>query len=115
MSFNFNLINLYLLIFFNQKVMMSLLNNATDAPKQTTIIKGEEQHLQRGGRFVMLSCSSHCYPSAEYMWYNATDNRKLSHKQNLTVYSHQAGDYYCIAQNEMGQFKSNPVRLFDGK
>ncbi|XP_038163072.1 B-cell receptor CD22 [Cyprinodon tularosa] len=84
------------------------------APKQTTIIKGEEQHLQTGGRFVMLSCSSHCYPSAEYMWYNATDNRKLSHMQNLTVYSQQAGDYYCIAQNEMGQFKSDSVRLFDG-
>ncbi|KAM4736560.1 B-cell receptor CD22 [Anableps anableps] len=87
--------------------------NIKYAPKETTIIKGEEQRHLGGLRSVMLSCTSHCYPSAKYAWYNKTDNTCVSDKQNLTVYSHQAGEYYCIAENEMGQIKSDSVRLFD--
>ncbi|XP_035991120.1 B-cell receptor CD22 isoform X1 [Fundulus heteroclitus] len=83
------------------------------APKQTTIFKGEEQQHHGGRRSVKLSCSSHCYPSAQYFWYSKPDNRKVSDQQSLTVYSHQAGEYYCIAKNEMGQTQSDSVWLFD--
>ncbi|XP_043972312.1 B-cell receptor CD22 isoform X2 [Gambusia affinis] len=82
-------------------------------PKWTTIIKGEEQRHQGGRRSVTLSCSSYSYPPANYIWYNKTDNTEVSRKQNLTVYSHQAGEYYCTARNEMGQIKSDSVSLFD--
>ncbi|XP_047212777.1 B-cell receptor CD22 [Girardinichthys multiradiatus] len=87
--------------------------NIKYAPKQTTIIKGEEQQRPEGRRSVKLSCSSHSYPSAKYIWYNKTENKQISSSQNLTVYSHQAGEYYCSAQNEMGRTESASVRLFD--
>lgn len=86
-----------------------------DAPKWTTIIKGEEQQHLGGRRSVTLSCSSYSYPPANYIWHNKTDNTQVSRKQNLTVYSHQAGEYYCTAKNEIGQIKSDSVSLFDGK
>ncbi|XP_054902985.1 B-cell receptor CD22 [Poeciliopsis prolifica] len=87
--------------------------NIKYAPKWTIIIKGEEQKHQGGRRSVILSCSSYSYPPANYNWYNKTDNTHVSSKQNLTVYSHQAGEYYCTARNEMGQIKSDSVSLFD--
>ncbi|XP_023186962.1 B-cell receptor CD22-like isoform X1 [Xiphophorus maculatus] len=87
--------------------------NIKYAPKWTTIIKGEEQQHLGGRRSVTLSCSSYSYPPAYYIWYNKTDNTQVSRKQNLTVYSHQAGEYYCTAKNEIGQIKSDSVSLFD--
>ncbi|XP_036071780.1 B-cell receptor CD22-like [Oryzias melastigma] len=82
------------------------------APKQTTIIKGEEQ-VHDGKRFVTLSCSSLCDPPATYVWYKKRENEKVSDGKNLTVSSDQAGEFYCVAKNEIGQRSSEPVRLFD--
>ncbi|XP_036071733.1 B-cell receptor CD22 [Oryzias melastigma] len=82
------------------------------APKQTTIIKGEEQ-VHDGKRFVTLSCSSLCDPPATYVWYKTRENEKVSAGKKLTVSSDQAGEYYCVAENEIGQQLSEPVRLFD--
>ncbi|XP_008429444.1 B-cell receptor CD22 [Poecilia reticulata] len=87
--------------------------NIKYAPKWTTITKGEEQQHPGGRSSVTLSCSSHSYPPANYIWYNKTDNARVSGHQNFTVYSHQAGEYYCTARNEMGQIKSDSVSLFD--
>ncbi|CAG6014511.1 unnamed protein product [Menidia menidia] len=84
------------------------------APKHTTIITGEEQWETDGKGSVMLSCSSHSYPPPSYVWYNKTADDKVSEEQNLTVYSHQAGEYYCLARNELGGKPSDRVRLFDG-
>ncbi|XP_014842332.1 PREDICTED: B-cell receptor CD22-like isoform X2 [Poecilia mexicana] len=87
--------------------------NIKYAPKWTTITKGQEQQLPGGRSSVTLSCSSHSYPPANYNWYNKTDNTRVSGHQNITVYSHQPGEYYCTARNEMGQIKSDSVSLFD--
>ncbi|RVE55540.1 hypothetical protein OJAV_G00235260, partial [Oryzias javanicus] len=82
------------------------------APKLTTIIKGEEQ-LHDGKRFVTLICSSLCDPPATYVWYKKQENEKVSDGKNLTVFSDQAGEYYCVAENEIGQEYSASIRLFD--
>uniref|UniRef100_A0A3B3CNK8 B-cell receptor CD22 n=1 Tax=Oryzias melastigma TaxID=30732 RepID=A0A3B3CNK8_ORYME len=60
------------------------------APKQTTIIKGEEQ-VHDGKRSVTLSCSSLCDPPATYVWYKKRENEKVYNGKNLTVSSDQAG------------------------
>ncbi|KAM4579837.1 B-cell receptor CD22 [Odontesthes bonariensis] len=83
------------------------------APKHTTIIKREEQQQPDGRSAVMLTCSSSCYPPAKYFWKNTTEGKQISEKQNFTVYSHQPGEYYCVAINEMGQSVSEPIKLFD--
>uniref|UniRef100_A0A3P9L7N8 B-cell receptor CD22 n=2 Tax=Oryzias latipes TaxID=8090 RepID=A0A3P9L7N8_ORYLA len=82
------------------------------APKQTTIIKGEEL-LHNGKRFVTLSCSSQCYPPATYVWYKKPENKKVSSGNNFKVFSDQAGEYYCVAKNEIDQGVSAPIRPFD--
>ncbi|XP_020565997.1 B-cell receptor CD22-like [Oryzias latipes] len=82
------------------------------APKKTTIIKGEEL-LHDGKRLVTLSCSSQCYPPATYVWYKKTENKKVSSGNNFKVFSDQAGEYYCVAENEFGQGVSAPIRPFD--
>ncbi|XP_024120947.1 B-cell receptor CD22 [Oryzias melastigma] len=82
------------------------------APKRTTIIKDEEQ-VHDGKRFVTLRCSSLCDPPATYVWYKKRENEKVSDGKKLTVSSDQAGEYYCVAENEIGQQLSEPVRLFD--
>ncbi|XP_072249885.1 B-cell receptor CD22 [Leuresthes tenuis] len=83
------------------------------APKHTTIIKGKEQQQADGRTAVMLTCSSYSYPPAKYFWKTTTEGKKVSEKQNFTVYSHQPGQYYCVAINEMGQNVSDPIKLFD--
>ncbi|RVE63054.1 hypothetical protein OJAV_G00162970 [Oryzias javanicus] len=82
------------------------------APKQTTIIEGEEQ-LHDGKHFVTLICSSLSDPPATYVWYKKKGNKKISSGNNLTVFSDQAGEYYCVAENEIGQRLSAPIRMFD--
>ncbi|RVE63055.1 hypothetical protein OJAV_G00162980 [Oryzias javanicus] len=82
------------------------------APKLTTIIKGEEQ-LHDGKRFVTLSCSSLCDPPATYVWYKKQENEKVSSGKNFKVFSNQAGEYYCVAGNKIGQKYSASIRLFD--
>ncbi|XP_078788892.1 B-cell receptor CD22-like [Oryzias latipes] len=84
------------------------------APKQTTIIKGEEL-LHDGKRLVTLSCSSQCYPPATYVWYKKPENKKVFSGNHFTVFSGQAGEYYCVAENEIGLGISEPIRLFDSK
>ena len=86
-----------------------------DAPKHTTILKGKEQQQPDGRTAVMLTCSSYSYPPAKYFWTNTTEGKKVSEKQNFTVYSHQPGQYYCVAINEMGQNVSDPIKLFDSE
>ncbi|XP_024124213.1 B-cell receptor CD22 isoform X1 [Oryzias melastigma] len=82
------------------------------APRQTLIIKGEEQ-VHDGKRFVTLSCSSLCDPPATYVWYKKGEDEKVSDGKKLTVFSDQAGEYYCVAENKIGRRSSKTVRLFD--
>ncbi|XP_037532723.1 B-cell receptor CD22 [Nematolebias whitei] len=82
------------------------------APKRTTINKGNERQLSGGRQSVTLSCISHCYPAPRFVWYNKTGDKQVSH-QNLTVYSNQAGEYYCMAENVLGKTRSDSVKLFD--
>ncbi|XP_017279220.1 B-cell receptor CD22 [Kryptolebias marmoratus] len=81
-------------------------------PKLTTISKGKEQQLSSGLQSVTLSCNSHCYPAAKFVWYNKMDGEKHN-MQNITVYSNQAGEYYCTAKNEFGEKASDPINPFD--
>ncbi|XP_044064256.1 B-cell receptor CD22 [Siniperca chuatsi] len=88
------------------------------APKYTKITKAAEQHRPDGISFVTLSCSSHSYPSIkQYTWYKkikakGMEDESVSHNQNYIVYSDQPGEYYCIAQNEINQSKSDSIQLF---
>uniref|UniRef100_A0A3P8RZA3 B-cell receptor CD22 n=1 Tax=Amphiprion percula TaxID=161767 RepID=A0A3P8RZA3_AMPPE len=89
------------------------------APKHATILKGEEQQSGRT-RSVTLSCITQCYPEVrQYLWYKKTYDKKgdekVSESQNFTVYSDQKGEYYCIAENEINQKTSDPIRLFDDR
>ncbi|XP_053289682.1 B-cell receptor CD22 [Pleuronectes platessa] len=66
----------------------------------------------------MLSCFSHIFPPVQlYSWYRKSQGEEkdelVSKHQNHTVYSNQSGVYYCVAQNEVDQSLSDPVRLFE--
>ncbi|XP_073674433.1 B-cell receptor CD22 [Garra rufa] len=63
---------------------------------------------------VHLTCSADAYPPAKvYKWYKQGDNMTiLSDKQNFTVQPQKPGMYYCTADNEIGQSRSEHIMLF---
>lgn len=90
-----------------------------DAPKLTFISRAAEQQQPDGRSYVMLSCSSHCYPPvSQYSWFKRVkddpENRDtlMSSHQNFTVYSDTPGYYYCRTRNEMGERSSDSEPLF---
>ncbi|XP_028280613.1 B-cell receptor CD22 [Parambassis ranga] len=89
------------------------------APKHTKIVQGAEQREPDGTRSVLLICSSHCYPLAtKYTWHKKLADKKydvIAKKQNVTVTSQESGEYYCIAENELGLRHSDPVVVFDDR
>ncbi|KAM8826633.1 B-cell receptor CD22-like [Synchiropus picturatus] len=87
------------------------------APKETKVLKAEELQLPDKRSSVMLTCSSSSYPPIHrYSWYRkSTDDRgddKVSDQQNHSVTSDKPGIYYCSAQNQLGERRSDPVELF---
>ncbi|KAM9782771.1 LOW QUALITY PROTEIN: B-cell receptor CD22-like [Neosynchiropus ocellatus] len=87
------------------------------APKETKILKAEEQLLPDKRRSVMLTCSSSSHPPIyQYTWYmKSTDDKgdvKVSDQQNHTVTSDKPGIYCCSAQNQLGVKTSDPVEMF---
>ncbi|KAM8825929.1 B-cell receptor CD22-like [Synchiropus picturatus] len=87
------------------------------APKETKVLKAEELQLPDRRSSVMLTCSSSSYPPIHrYSWYRkSTDDRgddKVSDQQNHSVTSDKPGIYYCSAQNQLGERRSDPVELF---
>ncbi|KAM9309971.1 B-cell receptor CD22 [Pholidichthys leucotaenia] len=89
------------------------------APKHIEIIKGEEKQMSDGTSSVTLSCSTQCYPQVrQYLWFRKTDKqmrKRVSSTQNFTVTSAYPGEYYCVAENEIGQRSSDPKMLFDDR
>ncbi|XP_047196708.1 B-cell receptor CD22 isoform X3 [Hippoglossus stenolepis] len=88
------------------------------APKHTNITKSSEKQELDGRSSVMLSCISHSFPPVQhYSWYRKSQGEEkdeiVSEHQNHTVYSNQSGVYYCVAENEVDQSLSDPVRLFE--
>ncbi|XP_062250798.1 B-cell receptor CD22-like [Platichthys flesus] len=88
------------------------------SPKHTHIKESAEREELDGRSSVMLSCFSHIFPPVQlYSWYRRSPGEEkdeiVSEHQNHTVYSNQSGVYYCIAQNEVDQSLSDPVRLFE--
>ncbi|CAN9513880.1 unnamed protein product [Ophioblennius macclurei] len=89
-------------------------------PKHTKIIEGEKHQLPDGTTVVLLSCFAHCYPHVkQYSWYKKADDesgdRKVSDRQNISVSAHEPGEYYCVAENDMSQRRSDPILLFNSK
>ncbi|KAM9782773.1 B-cell receptor CD22-like [Neosynchiropus ocellatus] len=87
------------------------------APKETKILKAEEQLLPDKRRSVMLTCSSSSHPPIHrYAWYmKSTDGKgdvNVSSQQNHTVTSDKPGIYCCSAQNQLGVKTSDPVEMF---
>ncbi|KAF7226775.1 B-cell receptor CD22 [Nothobranchius furzeri] len=82
------------------------------APKHATIMRGKEKSRSDGRLSVELECTSQSYPQAKYSWYNTTTNTKFSDKQTVMVYSHQPGELYCVAANDLGTKNSDPIRAF---
>ncbi|KAM8826627.1 B-cell receptor CD22-like [Synchiropus picturatus] len=87
------------------------------APKETKVLKAEELQLPDRRSSVMLTCSSSSSPPIHrYSWYRkSTDVRgddKVSDQQNHSVTSDKPGIYYCSAQNQLGERRSDPVELF---
>ncbi|XP_047196825.1 B-cell receptor CD22-like [Hippoglossus stenolepis] len=88
------------------------------SPKHTNIMESAEKQELDGRSSVMLSCISHSFPPVHlYSWYRKSQGEEkdklVSEHQNHTVYSNQSGVYYCVAQNEVNQSLSDPVRLFE--
>ncbi|KAK7886996.1 hypothetical protein WMY93_026617 [Mugilogobius chulae] len=86
-------------------------------PKQTVVLRAEEEQGPDGSRSVTLSCSSHSVPPVRsYTWYRRTEDRELKVSENInyTVLSTQPGVYYCTAKNEISERTSEPVSLFQG-
>ncbi|KAK2817450.1 hypothetical protein Q5P01_025641 [Channa striata] len=87
----------------------------TDAPKLPSLSVSPSIDIDEGSS-VTLSCSSDSNPAAKYTWYKKNGNPELqlvSEPQLVfsSIRSSDSGDYYCIAENELGRRTSEDVSI----
>ncbi|XP_023188988.1 B-cell receptor CD22-like isoform X2 [Xiphophorus maculatus] len=66
------------------------------------------------GRSVTLSCSSDANPAAEYTWRKNNNQSVVSKDQQFilsSILSSDSGQYYCTAQNQLGEKTSGLVSV----
>uniref|UniRef100_A0A3P8SPF8 Ig-like domain-containing protein n=1 Tax=Amphiprion percula TaxID=161767 RepID=A0A3P8SPF8_AMPPE len=81
-----------------------------DAPKVPLVLMSSSGEIMRGSS-VTLTCSSDADPAATYTWYK--ENQTLLHKETQlilsSIQSSDSGEYYCTAENELGQMASKYI------
>ncbi|KAL6484149.1 hypothetical protein MHYP_G00061940 [Metynnis hypsauchen] len=85
-----------------------------DSPKTTrAVILPSGQTVE--GDSVTLTCSSEADPPVlSYSWFNQSSDVELGTGQSYSITSissQHSGLYYCTAQNQLGQSRSEPSRL----
>ncbi|XP_025763733.1 B-cell receptor CD22-like [Oreochromis niloticus] len=76
----------------------------TDAPIRLSVSVTLSGEIVEGSS-VTLTCSSDANPAASYTWYKQNDQKPLSKDSQLifsSIQSSDAGEYYCIAVNDLG-------------
>ncbi|XP_032417981.1 B-cell receptor CD22-like [Xiphophorus hellerii] len=66
------------------------------------------------GRSVTLSCSSDANPAAKYTWRKKNNQSVVSTDQQFvlsSILSSDSGQYYCTAQNQLGEKTSGLVSV----
>ncbi|XP_014870492.1 junctional adhesion molecule B-like [Poecilia latipinna] len=66
------------------------------------------------GSSVTLTCSSDANPAANYSWRKNNNHSVVSKDQQFvlsSILSSDSGQYYCTAQNELGEKTSGPVSV----
>uniref|UniRef100_A0A3B3Z2Y4 Ig-like domain-containing protein n=1 Tax=Poecilia mexicana TaxID=48701 RepID=A0A3B3Z2Y4_9TELE len=66
------------------------------------------------GQSVTLTCSSDANPAAKYTWRKNNNQSVVSKDQQFvlsSILSSDSGQYYCTAQNELGEKTSGPVSV----
>ncbi|XP_051801946.1 B-cell receptor CD22-like [Acanthochromis polyacanthus] len=80
------------------------------SPKVPLLLMSSSGEIMKGSS-VTLTCSSDANPAANYTWYK--ENQTLLHKETplilSSIQSSDSGEYYCTAENELGQMASKCV------
>ncbi|XP_037620126.1 hemicentin-2-like isoform X2 [Sebastes umbrosus] len=66
------------------------------------------------GSSVTLTCSSDANPAADYTWYKNGNLKPLREEPQLifsSIQSSDSGDYYCTAENELGERTSEYISI----
>ncbi|XP_019215917.1 B-cell receptor CD22 isoform X2 [Oreochromis niloticus] len=85
--------------------------NVNYAPKLPSVSVSPSAEIVEGSS-VTLTCSSDANPAATYTWYKEKDHEHLSEDSQLIFSSIQpsdSGEYYCTAENELGEKKSDSI------
>ncbi|XP_069022956.1 B-cell receptor CD22-like [Embiotoca jacksoni] len=81
------------------------------APRAASAVMSPSGAIMEGS-LVNLTCSSDANPAANYTWYK--EQTQLSKEPQLvfrSIQSHQSGEYYCTAENELGKKTSENIFL----
>ncbi|XP_014913927.1 B-cell receptor CD22-like isoform X2 [Poecilia latipinna] len=125
-------------VWFNKKKKMeeqtsSILVSVRDGDRYSCSVKGHDNHRSASvyapeflsaklissgqiteGQSVTLSCSSGANPAANYTWRKNNNQSVVSKDQQFvlsSILSSDSGQYYCTAQNELGEKTSGPVSV----
>ncbi|XP_014832963.1 PREDICTED: B-cell receptor CD22-like isoform X2 [Poecilia mexicana] len=111
----------------------SILVSVRDGDRYSCSVKGHDDHRSASvyapeflsaklissgqiteGQSVTLTCSSDANPAAKYTWRKNNNQSVVSKDQQFvlsSILSSDSGQYYCTAQNELGEKTSGPVSV----
>ncbi|XP_016517290.1 B-cell receptor CD22-like, partial [Poecilia formosa] len=111
----------------------SILVSVRDGDRYSCSVKGHDNHRSASvyapeflsaklissgqiteGQSVTLTCSSDANPAANYTWRKNNNQSVVSKDQQFvlsSILSSDSGQYYCTAQNELGEKTSGPVSV----
>ncbi|XP_053275687.1 B-cell receptor CD22 [Pleuronectes platessa] len=86
------------------------------APKPPSVSVSPSGEIMEGSS-VTLTCSSDANPAAKYTWYKRRGDKQVQHLSEETQFvlssirSSDSGEYYCTAENELGNTASKRVLI----
>ncbi|CAK6982784.1 sialoadhesin-like, partial [Scomber scombrus] len=84
-----------------------------DAPTSSSVSVSTSGEIEEGSS-VTLTCSSDANPEANYTLYKSTGPKVISGGRQLvlkSIKSSDSGEYYCIAENELGKKTSGTTSI----
>uniref|UniRef100_A0A096LRP7 Ig-like domain-containing protein n=1 Tax=Poecilia formosa TaxID=48698 RepID=A0A096LRP7_POEFO len=87
--------------------------NVKYAPRSPSVSLSPSGDIMKGSS-VTLTCSSDANPAANYSWRKNNNHSVVSKDQQFvlsSILSSDSGQYYCTAQNELGEKTSGPVSV----